>query len=106
MHNADLPFGEALLTLRTSGKYSEEAIDRRVNATATATSQGELIMHLRGLVTRLRSLRPSQPLNYSQLVEDIYDWNTADGQQRVRRRWGAQYYGWARRDRDSATSDT
>jgi len=104
MHDDDVLFGEALSVLRSSGKYSDEAIDRRVNAAATATSQGELIMHLRGLVTQLRSLSPAQPLNYTKLVEEIYDWNHADGQQRVRRRWGAQYYNWARRD--SATSNT
>jgi CRISPR system Cascade subunit CasB len=101
MHSANAWFGDALHKLRLSDKYSGEAVDRRVNAAATATSPGELVMHLRGLITQLRAV--SEPLDYSQLIEDIYDWNHDERRQRVRRRWGAQYYRWA--DQDRTTSE-
>lgn len=92
MHKPDTPLGTALRALREHEKNSAAAVDRRVNAMATATGVTELISHLRGLVIRLRSIE--QPLDYTQLVEDIHAWHEPSRRARVRRRWGIQYYGW------------
>jgi CRISPR system Cascade subunit CasB len=96
MHNSEVELGKALSNLRASGRYSPEALDRRVNAAATSTSTRELVLHLRGLVTQLRA--EHQPLNYNRLVEDIYQWDYPDQRKRVRRRWGADYLGWANKN--------
>lgn len=92
MHKPEMPLGTALRALRKHERNSAAAVDRRVNAMATATDVTELIAHLRGLVTRLRGIK--QPLDYTQLVEDIHAWQEPDRRSRVRRRWGSQYYGW------------
>ncbi|ONI91969.1 type I-E CRISPR-associated protein Cse2/CasB [Actinosynnema sp. ALI-1.44] len=100
MHVADMSMSVALRTLRASGRYSADALDRRVNAAATATSTGELVQHLRGLITQLRTEHLA--FDYTQLVNDIYDWDSSERRKRVRRRWGADYFGWA----DPASSDS
>ncbi|MFF8414505.1 type I-E CRISPR-associated protein Cse2/CasB [Streptomyces omiyaensis] len=92
MHVAGVGTGVALRALRKSEKFSEEAVDRRVNAAATSTDTAELVHHLRGLVTQLRGIR--QPLDYTRLYRDIRNWHFPEGQERVRRSWGAQYYAW------------
>lgn len=102
MHHADVGVGAALLRLRRSEKFSVDALDRRVHAAATATDAGELVAHLRGLVTQLRAI--SQPLDYSSLARDVYDWRFPDSRARVRRRWGLQYYGWTERPTEQSVN--
>lgn len=90
MHRGGVGFGAAVRELRRSGKFSEDAVDRRFAAAATATSAGELAMHLRGLVSQLRVI--SQPLDYTRLLADLRDWHEPEGVPAVRRRWGSQYF--------------
>lgn len=89
MHRTGIGLGDAMLAARRSGKYSPEAIDRRFAAAATSDSPGELVGHLRGLVTQLRAER--QPLDYTRLMRDLIRWQ-GSGARDVRRRWGSQYF--------------
>ena len=94
MHRQSEHIGTALRKLRSSPQFANnpEALDRRVNAAATATSVTELVFHLRGLITLLRGQQ--LPLDYTTLAEDIAAWHHPDARARARRRWGANYYTW------------
>jgi CRISPR system Cascade subunit CasB len=107
MHVEGVGVGTAIRTLGVgdSARFSEGAVDRRFAQAATATSLTELAHHLRGLVSQLRGRGKARPLDYSQLVEDLRDWCWPQAQQRVRRRWGGQYHGWAQRAEASRESE-
>ena len=103
MHRDGVSIGKAVAVLRRrwggrSAQVQEDKvdwtrvhpIDRRFAAAATATSFSELVLHLRGLVTQLRGI--SQPLDYTQLYEDLLAWHSPVGATRVRRRWGMEYF--------------
>ncbi|GAA4978914.1 hypothetical protein GCM10023205_54090 [Yinghuangia aomiensis] len=92
MHKRGVSVGVALRNLRNCGTYSEDAVDRRVNAAATATTTSVLVTRLRGLVTQLRGQR--LPLDYDLLLRDLMAFERAAGRATVRERWGAAYYGW------------
>ncbi|SER20505.1 CRISPR system Cascade subunit CasB [Actinokineospora terrae] len=92
MHTPGVGLGAALRRLSRLDNVSEEAVTRRFNAAATATSFDELVEHLRRLVTQLRS--KAIPLDYTRLHRDLLAWSTPDGQARARRRWGMQYHAW------------
>lgn len=91
VHRTGRGLGTALRALRDSDA-SADAVDRRVAAAATATSLGELGEHLRGLITQLRTVTPLPCLDYTMLVRDLSSWQHPNGQARVRRRWGGQYF--------------
>lgn len=103
MHREGIGLGAAVLALRQSGRFSEEAVDRRFAQAATATSLTELAQHLRGLVSQMRG--DAQPIDYSRLVEDLADWSRPHAQSRARRRWGGQYHRWSRRPDASRGSE-
>jgi CRISPR system Cascade subunit CasB len=103
MHRAGIGLGNAMAVLRRSDKFSGEAVDRRFTAAATATSFTEIVAHLRGLVTQLRSLPKAQPLDYTRLVYDLLDWQDPEKTATVRRRWGSQYF---TDHRDASDTDT
>ncbi|MGK5530152.1 type I-E CRISPR-associated protein Cse2/CasB [Streptomyces sp. URMC 129] len=84
--------GAAVLGLRRSGKFSEQAVDARMNALATSTTVPALLHRLRGIVTQLRTV--GQPLDYDRLLLDIKDWHYSESRQRVRRRWALGYRSW------------
>ncbi|MFI7081272.1 type I-E CRISPR-associated protein Cse2/CasB [Micromonospora sp. NPDC049903] len=90
MHHLGVGLGTAMSTLRISGKFSADAVDRRFAAAATATSFIEVTLHLRGLVAQLRGIR--QPMDYTSLLFDLRDWQDDDKAHAVRRRWGSQYF--------------
>ncbi|MEV5767957.1 type I-E CRISPR-associated protein Cse2/CasB [Micromonospora sp. NPDC052213] len=92
MHQPNVGLGSAMAKLRASGRYTTDAVDKRFGAAATATSFTEVVAHLRGLVSQLRTLSPAQPLDYSLLSRDLRDWQDPDRIHRVRRRWGSQYF--------------
>lgn len=89
MHRKGAGVGTAVLALRRSGRYSEEAVDRRFAAAATATSLAEVTVHLRGLLTQLRTV--NLPLDYDALYRDLREWQDPQRRGAVRRRWGSQY---------------
>lgn len=92
MHRPGISAGAALRALRTSGRFSEEAVDHRVAAAANATSVPALLYRLRALVTQLRTV--GQPLDYTLLLRNIKDWDHPETRQRVRRTWGLAYHSW------------
>ena len=92
MHRDKTGLGTAARQLRRSGKFSEEAIDRRMNEIATATSVNELVVHLRGLVNLLRAA--GFAMDYSQLRQDIERWHYPDARSQIRARWGSDYFLW------------
>ena len=96
--------GTALRVLRDSSKTSAEAVDRRFAVLVSSTSVNALVIHLRGLITQLRSI--DQPLNYTQLLRDIYHWYKPTWRQQVRRNWGSTYFRWSapRVDEDNETA--
>lgn len=92
MHRPGVSLGRALRALRQSGKFSEEAVDRRVQAVAATTSVPALLHRLRGLVDQMRTIH--QPLDYDLLMQDVRNWHRPDARQRVRRTWGLHYHVW------------
>ncbi|GLZ28138.1 hypothetical protein Lesp02_03280 [Lentzea sp. NBRC 105346] len=102
MHKPGTGLGKALRDLSRRDGVSEEAVARRFNAAATATSFDELVAHLRGLVTLLRT--HAIPLDYTTLLTDLLRWSDPDGQAQVRRRWGMQYHAWQSPTAQSSTS--
>lgn len=104
MHRHAIGLGSAMLRFRQSGRASEQAVDRRFTAAATATDAHELAQHLRRLIALLRGAR--QPLDYTRLFHDLAAYQLPEWQGRVRRRWGLQYYTSRTRDRAEHDSDT
>jgi CRISPR system Cascade subunit CasB len=91
VHVEGVSIGRALRRLKTSGRYSGDALDRRVAAAATASTLGELAVHLRGLVQQMRAAKVDQ-LDYTRLFRDLLSWQYPGGAARVRRQWGAAYF--------------
>lgn len=107
MHSRDMGLGTAARRLHTpvdrasatasseeraDGKYSEEAVNRRMEQIATSTSVTELVAHLRGLITMLRAIQ--QPLDYTRLRYEIERWHYPDARTHIRARWGSQFFDW------------
>jgi CRISPR system Cascade subunit CasB len=92
MHRQGTKLGHGLRLLRQSGKFSEEALDRRVAILAGATSVSALVVHLRGLVTQLRAV--AQPLDYTHLMADIQAWHSTERRADVRLKWALGYQSW------------
>lgn len=94
MHRDGVGLGTALGNLRADPQRSQDALDRRFSAGATASSTSELELHLRGLVALLRQSAKAggQPLDYTELMRDLVAWQRPDGAARIRRKWGAQYF--------------
>lgn len=91
MHRSGTRLGEALRDLRNSGRYSEEALDRRVTQCATADTLNEMARHLRSLVSMLKAL-PSPGLDYNQLVQMFVAWQRPGSRPKARRQLGADYF--------------
>lgn len=90
MHVSGIGLGTAMRALRLSDKFSQDAVDRRFAAAATAISFGEVCLHLRGLITQLRTI--DQPLDYTRLYRDLVGWQDPERVASVRREWGGQYF--------------
>lgn len=91
MHRKDARFGQAVRKLVKPGEQPEDcSVLRRFNALATASSMPECAQHLRGIIQLLRA--GGIPLDYVQLAEDLYWLQNPATAQRVRLRWGQDYY--------------
>jgi CRISPR system Cascade subunit CasB len=101
MHRTGPSLGAAARALRQAGKFSPEAVDRRLVAAAQSSTVETLAVHLRGLVQQFSSASGSHALDYDRLMRDLVLWQTPDGVARVRRRWGGDYY--APYDRQNST---
>jgi CRISPR system Cascade subunit CasB len=92
LHTGDAAVGGKRAGEPSGGRYSEDAVSRRMNQIATATDTTELVAHLRGLVTLLRTIK--QPLDYTQLRLDIERWHYPDSRAGIRARWGRHFFTW------------
>lgn len=99
VHRRGNSVGAAASALRRSGRYSEDAVDRRMAASAGASTLGSLAVHLRGLVQQLSVVEVT--LDYDRLFEDLVHWQSPSGSSRVRRRWGGDFYAAAPRSTPS-----
>ncbi|GAA2127271.1 type I-E CRISPR-associated protein Cse2/CasB [Actinomadura napierensis] len=104
MHHPKKPLGMALHRLHSSGRFSAQAVDARVNAAATTTNPAALLMRLRGLIEQLRVI--GEPLDYDGLMRLVQDWHYEDGRRGARRRWAMEYQVWAQRNDDAAADGT
>lgn len=95
--NSDMaghPLLQVLGNLR-SKKDGKEALDRHVEALLGTTTITSTIINLTHLVSILKTKsNKSQKIDYAQLAQELY-WAQYDYQSanRVRLRWGEQYYG-------------
>lgn len=89
MHAPGVGLGTAVRRLGLASG-AEDAVRRRFDAAATATSFAETVHHLRGLVTQLRSHRIG--LDYGRLADDLDQLQRPGGPDKVRLRWARQYY--------------
>lgn len=78
------------LSRRNQGDLNTDPVRRRFDAVVTATGLEEMVHHLRGLITQLRSA--GLPIDYGSLAEDLRDLQLPDGRDRVIRRWARQYH--------------
>lgn len=86
-------FGSSLRSIRNRAESNEEdpGVARRFMATLDAR-QEQLEVHLRSLVTLLRSRSDATPINYVQLIRDLQRWDNPD--RSVQRRWASGFWGY------------
>ncbi len=89
-HTAGATFGRAAGLLRGDSGRSEEAVTRRFMAVATAESIDEVLVHVRGLITQLRSAR--RGIDYARFADDLLGLLTPTRVKSVRLAWGRDFY--------------
>lgn len=89
-HQHSASFGQAVGRLARTEERSQQAVTRRFMAVATAGSVGEMLTHMRGLVTQLRSAKIG--FDYARLADDLLGLLVPDRAQRVRLAWGRDFY--------------
>ncbi|MGC0421136.1 type I-E CRISPR-associated protein Cse2/CasB [Embleya sp. AB8] len=91
MHRRGASMGSALMALRAGDRYrtNPESLDDQVNAAVGSTTVTAFRIRLEGLVTQLRGI--GEPVDYDGLLYDLLRFESADGRDRVRRRWGLDY---------------
>lgn len=92
VHQEGVGFGAALRALRSSGRFSEDAVDARVERLATATQPNELGEHLSSMVRLMRVVTPPISFDYTRLYWDLVNLQDENKAGSVRRRWGGQYF--------------
>lgn len=89
MHQGGHGLGRAVRRLQLASG-SEAAVRRRFNALGTAATFPEVRHHARGLVLQLRAA--DIPLDYGLLADQLVWLQSSQGAQRVRLRWGRDFY--------------
>lgn len=69
---------------------AEKRALQKIKMLVTSKDMGELSYHLRGIVQLLK--REEIPLNYITLAKDLYEFQCADGKNRVSLSWGRDFY--------------
>lgn len=90
MHQRGIGFGAAVQRLASLDHGSENAVMRRFQAIGTASDLNETAHHARSLITQFRAA--SVALDYGILAEDLSDLQLPSRADRVRLRWGREYY--------------
>lgn len=91
MNQSGERLGQAVGKLVKNEKDDLPRIKRRFDAAATSDDVAELSNHLRGLVSLLKAAE--QPLDYQALAEDLLWFQYPAARDRVRLRWGQDFYG-------------
>ncbi|NDL56609.1 type I-E CRISPR-associated protein Cse2/CasB [Phytoactinopolyspora mesophila] len=89
-HVPGVSFGQAVRRLATRAETSEEAVTRRFMAVATAQTIDEILVHVRGLVTQLKSAHIG--LDYARFADDIHGLLRPSWQRSIRLAWGRDFY--------------
>ncbi|MCA0178374.1 MAG: type I-E CRISPR-associated protein Cse2/CasB [Actinobacteria bacterium] len=82
---------------------TDAAIIARFHTCAKASSYNQLVRHLRGLITLLRS--SDIALDYGLLAQDLYRAQQPDGMRIVRLRWGRSFHNFSPQQITSAESE-
>ena len=91
MHREGQSLGQSVRRLVKPGEDPQDAsVLRRFQALTSAASMQEVSQHLRGIIQILRS--EGIALDYVRLAADLYDLQFPESSQRVRLRWGQDYY--------------
>ncbi len=94
-------FGKAMAVL--SHRRESGSLEKRFLALLAAEEAGQLVYHLRQLVSLLKA--EGVGLNYATLLRDLFGWQHQD--RYIQRRWAGQYYGFTSDAPDtSATKET
>ena len=88
--DSGISLGAAVGYLVKRDKNRETSIKRRFDATITANVFTELAHHARGLIQLLRA--GDIALDYPRFAEDLYRYQFDEMRNRVRLRWGEDYY--------------
>ena len=83
-------FGQAVRRLVAPDRSNENGIKRRFDAVLTAKGISEFAHHARGLVQLMKA--KDIPLDYSRFARDVFLYQFSDSQDKVRLRWGEDYY--------------
>lgn len=89
MHVKGMQLGSSIRQL-AENEDQLPAVRRRFAAFATSSDMRECAYHLRGLVQLMRA--KGIPLDYVQLTKDLYWFQNQDDAQRVKLRWGQDFY--------------
>ncbi|MFT4135342.1 type I-E CRISPR-associated protein Cse2/CasB [Microbacterium sp.] len=97
LHREGYSFGRSA---RLLGKHSNasNAVRARFAAVGTATTWDETLYHARGLIQQFR--QHSIPLDYGRFARDLFDLQHPSRADRVRLRWGRDFYRVRRVDDD------
>ena len=90
MNRRGQSLGSAVAMLALHEKSSEEAIQRRYNAMATAVDINELVWHLKGIIQLLR--QRGLPIDYVELAGELYQYQDLRRRTSVRLNWGRDFY--------------
>lgn len=82
--------GSATARLVQIDREREPAVKRRFDAVITANGFIELAHHARGLIQLLKA--ENVTLDYPQLAADLFRYQFDDAKDRIRLRWGEDYY--------------
>lgn len=89
MHVKGMPLGSSIRQI-AENEDQLPAVRRRFAVFATSSDMCECAYHLRGLVQLMRA--KGIPLDYVQLTKDLYWFQNQDDAQRVKLRWGQDFY--------------
>jgi CRISPR system Cascade subunit CasB len=83
-------FGSAVARLISQDRSNEQAVKRRFDAVATSSDFKELAHHARGLIQLLKANEIT--MDYPRFAQDLYFYQLPGFADRVRLRWGEDFY--------------
>jgi CRISPR system Cascade subunit CasB len=103
MNSGNDSFGAAVGKLVIPNR-NEEAIKRRFDAVITSKDYTELSWHAKGLIQLLKA--NSVPMNYAKFATDLYIFQQQEQKNKVRLRWGEDFYRASRSNTNEKKEDT